>query len=112
MLAGPDLLVIMAIALIVFGPKKLPEIGQSIGKAMREFRKASEEARASFSGGLKELEDSKEIDLTEKKFSADLAGQTPKSLALPEAPLPIMEPISEKTLPMGDTSERKKVSHG
>jgi sec-independent protein translocase protein TatA len=38
---GPgELIVIMAVALIVFGPKKLPEIGKGIGKAMREFNKA------------------------------------------------------------------------
>jgi len=55
MLAGPDLLVIFVIALIVFGPKKLPEIGQTIGKAIREFKKASEEAKESFQGGIKEL---------------------------------------------------------
>jgi len=40
MLAGPDLLVILVIALIVFGPKKLPEIGKSIGNAMREFKRS------------------------------------------------------------------------
>jgi sec-independent protein translocase protein TatA len=41
---GPgELLVIMALALIFFGPKKLPEIGRSIGNAMREFRRASNE---------------------------------------------------------------------
>lgn len=38
---GPgELLVIMAIALIVFGPKKLPEIGKGMGNALREFNKA------------------------------------------------------------------------
>lgn len=41
---GPgEIIVIMALALLFFGPKKLPEIGRSIGGAMREFRKASSE---------------------------------------------------------------------
>lgn len=37
----PELIIILAIALIVFGPKKLPEIGRSIGQGLRELRKAS-----------------------------------------------------------------------
>jgi len=41
----PELLLILAIALLVFGPKKLPEVGRSIGKAMREFRKTSDEIK-------------------------------------------------------------------
>jgi Tat protein translocase TatB subunit len=41
----PELLVIMTIALLVFGPRKLPEIGRSIGKAMREFRRTSDEIK-------------------------------------------------------------------
>ena len=40
MLAGPDLLVILVIALIVFGPKKLPELGKGIGDGIRNFRNA------------------------------------------------------------------------
>jgi Tat protein translocase TatB subunit len=40
-LGGPELLLILVIALIVFGPRKLPEIGKSLGKMMAEFRKAS-----------------------------------------------------------------------
>lgn len=41
----PEIMVILALALIIFGPKKLPEIGKSIGRAMREFRKTSDEIK-------------------------------------------------------------------
>jgi sec-independent protein translocase protein TatA len=41
----PELVAIMALALLVFGPKKLPEVGRSIGKALREFRKTSDEIK-------------------------------------------------------------------
>ncbi len=43
---GPtELILIFIIALLVFGPKKLPEVGKSVGKALREFKKASEEIK-------------------------------------------------------------------
>lgn len=42
-LGGPELLLILVIALIVFGPRKLPEMGRSLGKMMLEFRRASNE---------------------------------------------------------------------
>jgi TatA/E family protein of Tat protein translocase len=41
----PELIVILSIALLVFGPKKLPEVGRSIGRALREFRKTSDEIK-------------------------------------------------------------------
>jgi TatA/E family protein of Tat protein translocase len=41
----PEILVILAIALLIFGPKKLPEIGKSIGRALREFRKTSDDIK-------------------------------------------------------------------
>ena len=44
---GPtELILIFVIALLVFGPKKLPEIGRSVGKALREFKKTSEEIKS------------------------------------------------------------------
>jgi sec-independent protein translocase protein TatA len=44
---GPaELVLIFVIALLVFGPKKLPEIGRSVGKALREFKKTSEEIKS------------------------------------------------------------------
>ena len=40
-LGGPEIFLILVIALIVFGPRKLPEIGKSMGRMLAEFRKAS-----------------------------------------------------------------------
>ena len=40
---GPELIVILVVALLVFGPKKLPEMGRSIGKTVTEFRKGISE---------------------------------------------------------------------
>jgi TatA/E family protein of Tat protein translocase len=42
----PELLLIFGVALIVFGPRKLPEIGRTLGKALGEFKKASEELKS------------------------------------------------------------------
>jgi sec-independent protein translocase protein TatA len=43
-----ELAVILVLALLVFGPKKLPEIGKGVGQAMREFKKASRDFMSSF----------------------------------------------------------------
>jgi sec-independent protein translocase protein TatA len=40
---GPELIIILVIALLIFGPKKLPEMGASIGKSIKEFRKGMNE---------------------------------------------------------------------
>ena len=53
----PEMLVILAIALIVFGPNKLPELAKAFGRAMREFKKATEEVKESFREETKDLEE-------------------------------------------------------
>jgi sec-independent protein translocase protein TatB len=45
-LGGPELFLIFVVALIVFGPRKLPEIGKSLGRMMSEFRRASNDFRS------------------------------------------------------------------
>ncbi len=44
-LGMPELIVIFVIALLVFGPRKLPELGRSLGKSLGEFKRASNELR-------------------------------------------------------------------
>jgi len=56
----PELLFILAIALLIFGPKKLPEVGRSIGRALREFRKTSDEIKEKIEEEI-QAEDFKEI---------------------------------------------------
>jgi len=41
----PELLIILTLALIIFGPRKLPELGRSLGKSLGEFKRASNELR-------------------------------------------------------------------
>jgi sec-independent protein translocase protein TatA len=55
------LLVILIIVLVIFGPGKLPEVGNSLGKAIRGFKKAMNEEKAPETGAdIKKLEDKKE----------------------------------------------------
>ena len=44
-IGAPELLIILVIALIIFGPRKLPELGRSLGRSLKEFKRASNELR-------------------------------------------------------------------
>lgn len=56
-LGFPELLFILALALLIFGPKRLPEIGRTIGRAMGEFRRATSDLKESFDTDLALEED-------------------------------------------------------
>jgi sec-independent protein translocase protein TatA len=55
----PELIIIFVIALIIFGPRKLPELGKSLGKSIAEFKKASNELRNTLEEEIR-LEEQKE----------------------------------------------------
>jgi len=74
----PELLIIFTVALLVFGPRKLPELGRSLGKSLQEFKRASNE--------LKHTLD-EEISLEERK-----AVPPPSSTAAVVATLPPTDP--------------------
>ena len=58
----PEIMVILVVALLVFGPKKLPEIGRSLGKAIGGFKEASKEFEKELKREVDELENSAETN--------------------------------------------------
>lgn len=60
-LGGPEIFLILVVALIVFGPRRLPEIGKSVGKMLAEFRKASNDFKRTIEDEV-EAERLRELD--------------------------------------------------
>jgi TatA/E family protein of Tat protein translocase len=55
-LGFPEMIFIFLLALIIFGPKKLPEIGRQIGRALHEFKRASNEFKAQIETEISQLD--------------------------------------------------------
>ena len=82
----PEMAVIMTVALLIFGPKKLPEIGRSMGKAIRGFQEASNEFQSEFKREAEQLEKAVKTtaELEPKQIEAsslekDIASSSPQS---------------------------------
>lgn len=75
----PEMVAIFVIALLLFGPKKLPELGRTLGKAITEFRRASNELKSTFETHLNDLE--KEVQL--EKTPAYSSSSSPSTYPYP-----------------------------
>ena len=53
----PGLIIILVVALLLFGPKKLPELGRSIGQTMKEIKKSTKEIRDEFQDEIDEVKE-------------------------------------------------------
>mgnify|MGYP006281485031 CR=1 FL=1 len=56
-ISGQEIFIIMVVALILFGAKKIPEIAKGLGKGMREFRKATDDIKREFDESTKDVKD-------------------------------------------------------
>ena len=94
----PEMLLLLAVALIVFGPKKLPELAKSMGRALGEFKRATSEIKDNIEEqtGLGEVRDSlnevkqdirAQVDLGVNETTASDKAQSPKKGAKDQAPL-------------------------
>lgn len=72
----PEMVLILTLALLVFGPKKLPEIGRSLGKAIRGFQQASKEFETEFKKEAERLEQT-----VNQPMKATLEPSEPKALS-------------------------------
>jgi sec-independent protein translocase protein TatA len=83
----PELIIIFVIALIIFGPRKLPELGRSLGKSLAEFKKASNELKSTLEEEIRLEEQRSTLD--EKKAAA---AQSAQSVTAPPAnPTPLVD---------------------
>ena len=88
-LGGPELFLIFVVALIVFGPRKLPEIGKSLGRMMAEFRKASNDFRSTIESEVEaeKIKEAMRIDLPRSPAAAaPVSAAAPVTEAGPPAP--------------------------
>jgi TatA/E family protein of Tat protein translocase len=88
----PELLLILAVALIVLGPKKLPELARALGKGMAEFRRATDELKEEFRQMEHDVDDSsptaaiKEEPVMEKPAEPVHAAETVHTAETPSSP--------------------------
>ncbi len=100
-LGMPELIVIFVIALLVFGPRKLPELGRSLGKSLGEFKRASNELRNT-------LEE--EVRVEEQREATQRAAATPAEP--PAGPRAVEPPAGDDPVfdsgprPAADTTPR------
>jgi len=78
----PELLIILTLALIIFGPRKLPELGRSLGKSLGEFKRASNELRNTLD---------EEIRIEEER------GTRPVRPVTPAEPAPVTAAATDET---------------
>ena len=107
----PELIFIFVLALLIFGPRKLPELGRTLGKALGEFRKASTELRVAMEEEMRELErQGREIETQAQETVQPAEGALPRG----------EEPVGSGTIappePVGTASEsshaEETASHG
>ena len=84
----PELIIIFVIALIIFGPRKLPELGRSLGKSLAEFKRASNELKST-------LEEEIRIEEQQQKTEAPKPAVPAPTLTVEhDVAVPASEPVA------------------
>lgn len=89
-----ELVLIMVIALLVFGPKRLPELGRALGRAFREFRRASEEFRSTIETNL-QMNEPEPAPAPAEPAAVEPSPLTPGEAATGPVPESVLNPYDE-----------------
>jgi TatA/E family protein of Tat protein translocase len=92
----PELMMIMVLALLLFGPKKLPEIGKQVGKALGEFKRASNDLKRTIEDEMEKASSAIKIDDPPKTDAPPAALKAEEPMAIAPADGTIARP-SETT---------------
>jgi sec-independent protein translocase protein TatB len=122
-----ELFVILLVALVVFGPRKLPELGRSLGRSIGEFRRASEDFKRTWEMEVEAEQHEKtvkgerttELEVTPAPLTPSLAEGTVARDAvaaavrddrseMPREVVPILQPTASTALPVDDST----LAHG
>ena len=101
----PELIMILVVALLVFGPKKLPEIGKSLGKGLAEFKKASDELKRTIEdeieAGKREATSVQQsvVDTTAHLIAPPSSVPRAEGAPAPETPAPASDPAAQPPHP-------------
>jgi sec-independent protein translocase protein TatB len=106
----PDTVVLFILALLLFGPKKLPQIARQVGKALGEFKRASNEFKAQIESEISQLE------FEEKKKEQEQQQQSlpkiePMSGSIPSSRFALPEKQSDSEAPSPDVNSPAHSSH-
>lgn len=111
----PELIIILIVALIVFGPKKLPDLAKSLGKGMAEFKKATDDFKSTIQSDVSSIENEvRDVkkDITEEIYNPEVASQAEiqavSETAPPELQTPSPDPAASSSSFLED-DERGKV---
>jgi sec-independent protein translocase protein TatA len=89
----PELIIIFVIALIIFGPRKLPELGRSLGKSLAEFKRASNELKSTLEEEIRLDEQRSALEASKAAAAAQAAAAapaaTPAAATAPHAEEPV-----------------------
>jgi sec-independent protein translocase protein TatB len=93
----PEMIIILAVALIIFGPKRLPELAKSLGRALGEFKRATSDLKQSIETdtGLDEVRSSLNDVKKDIKSQVDITDSTPSSSTLSSNESRSDEPLSQ-----------------
>jgi|SRR5688572_22014695 sec-independent protein translocase protein TatA len=91
----PELIIILVIALIIFGPRKLPELGRSLGKSIGEFKKASNELRHTLDEEIRIEEQKEQRAKTEAEQQSAIEAANSMRDAITDPPAPPTTTVGE-----------------
>ena len=97
-LGTPELVIILVIALVIFGPRKLPELGRSLGRSIGEFKRASNELRNTLEEEIRVEEKRDQSAKIRTEQDEAIAAAVPPSATATPGPVATPTPVADDTV--------------